>query len=55
MCLREAGRTSEAADAFAAAARLAPDCRSYHTMAANLQVQLKAAASPPKFSKPNKT
>jgi hypothetical protein len=37
MCLREAERTSEAAEAFAAAARLAPACRSYRQMAEHLR------------------
>jgi hypothetical protein len=36
MCLRQAGRLAEAAEAFAAAARLAPGCRSYREMAASL-------------------
>jgi hypothetical protein len=37
MCLRDLGRLAEAADAFAMAARLAPECRSYRQMVANLQ------------------
>ena len=37
MCLREAGRLPEAAEAFAAAARLAPACRGYQVMLASLQ------------------
>jgi hypothetical protein len=37
MCLREAGRWPEAADAFAAAARLAPACRGYQLMLASLR------------------
>ena len=37
MCLREAGRLPEAADAFAAAARLAPACRGYQAMADSLR------------------
>jgi hypothetical protein len=37
MCLREAGRAQEAADAFSAAAKLAPHCRGYSEMAATLQ------------------
>jgi hypothetical protein len=40
MCLREANRIPEAIEAFAAAARLAPGCRSYRTMVTNLQAQL---------------
>ncbi len=39
MCLREAGRVREAADAFAAAARLAPNCRSYSVQRATLERQ----------------
>lgn len=37
MCLREAGRLPEAAEAFAAAARLAPACRGYQVMLASLR------------------
>jgi hypothetical protein len=33
LCLREAGRLAEAAESFAAAARLAPGCAGYRTMA----------------------
>lgn len=33
MCLRQAGRLEEAAEAFGAAARLAPGCKSYKVMA----------------------
>jgi hypothetical protein len=40
MCLREAGKLSEAADAFAAAARLAPHCAGYRVMLASLQATL---------------
>ena len=36
MCLREAGRRAEAAESFAAAARLAPTCRGYRRMLASL-------------------
>jgi hypothetical protein len=36
MCLRQAGRLEEAAEAFAAAARIAPGCHSYCEMAARL-------------------
>jgi hypothetical protein len=36
MCLKEQGRIPEAAEAFASAARLAPDCHSYREMAARL-------------------
>jgi hypothetical protein len=39
MCLRDLGRLAEAADAFAAAARLAPECRSYRQMCASLQAK----------------
>jgi hypothetical protein len=37
MCLRESGKISEAADAFSAAARLAPGCQAYRDMQANLE------------------
>ncbi len=37
MCLREAGRLQEAADAFASAARFAPHCRSYKRMELQLR------------------
>ena len=40
MCLREAGRLSEAAQSFAAAVRLAPECRGYRTMLASLKTTL---------------
>jgi hypothetical protein len=40
MCLREAGRLQEAAQAFAAAARLAPSCQSYQKMVATLESAL---------------
>jgi hypothetical protein len=40
MCLREAGKLSEAAEAFAAAVRLAPRCHSYQEMQANLESRL---------------
>ena len=39
MCLREHGRTDEAAAAFAKATQLAPACRSYATMHAQLDRQ----------------
>jgi len=42
MCLIEAGRQSEAAEAFAAAARLAPGCQGYRQMLAGLQGRPKA-------------
>ncbi len=45
MCLREAGRLQEAAQAFAAAARLAPGCQSYRKMLAALE----SALGPPVF------
>lgn len=38
MCLREAGRTAEAAECFGAAARFAPDCAIYRAMAEQLSV-----------------
>lgn len=34
MCLREAGQLGEAAESFATAARLAPNCQSYRQMQA---------------------
>jgi hypothetical protein len=37
MCLREAGRLSEATDSFAAAARLSPQCHAYQALLADLQ------------------
>ncbi len=37
MCLREQGRLSEAAEAFAAAAKLAPGCRSYRQVLGSLE------------------
>jgi hypothetical protein len=37
MCLREAGRLPETAEAFGAASRLAPACRGYRVMLASLQ------------------
>lgn len=40
MCLREAGRLPEAAQAFAAAVRLAPGCQGHRTMLAKLQTKL---------------
>ena len=46
MCLREAGRLPEAAEAFAAAARLAPACRGYHVMLASLQARHGPGAPP---------
>jgi hypothetical protein len=39
MCLREAGRLPEAAEAFAAATRLAPACQGYRVMLASLQAR----------------
>ena len=39
MCLREAGRVPEAAEAFAAAARFAPACRGYQVMLASLRAE----------------
>ena len=49
MCLREAGRLPEAADAFAAAARLAPACRGYQVMLASLQARPVPGAPPLKL------
>jgi len=48
MCLREAGRLPEAAEAFAAAARLAPACRGYRVMLASLQSRPGPGAPPAK-------
>ena len=42
MCLREAGRKSDSAHAFAAAARLAPHCRSYAIQQGSLERELPA-------------
>jgi hypothetical protein len=50
MCLREARRAKEAADAFFAAANLAPNCRGYHQMFASLADQ--AARALPQASSP---
>src|ERR1035437_4588273 len=46
MCLREAGRLPEAAEAFAAAARRAPACQGYQVMLASLTARL-GPSSPP--------
>jgi hypothetical protein len=43
LCQREAGKLSEAAHSFAAAARLAPGCRGYQEVLANLEGKLRAA------------
>ena len=40
MCLREGGKPLEAAEAFAAAARLAPGCRGYRAMLVSLKDKL---------------
>jgi tetratricopeptide (TPR) repeat protein len=40
MCLRESGRLAEAAESFAAAARLSPGTRSYRQMADALHLRL---------------
>jgi Transglutaminase-like superfamily len=55
MCLREAGRRVEAADSFAAAARFAPNCRSYKRMELRLRdgITTKNASSPKLKPKPN--
>jgi hypothetical protein len=45
MCLREAGRLSEAAESFSAAARLSPECRSYQTVLASLQTTIARQAA----------
>jgi hypothetical protein len=46
MCLREFGKIAEAAQAFAAAARLAPDCQGYRDMQANLERNLQSPVHP---------
>ncbi|MGO8931768.1 MAG: hypothetical protein ACLQU3_33350 [Limisphaerales bacterium] len=46
MCLREGARLPEAAEAFAAAARLAPACRGYQVMLASLQSRPGPGAPP---------
>jgi hypothetical protein len=46
MCLRANGRRAEAAESFAAAARLAPRCRSYRFMLTELRVELSAQRRP---------
>jgi hypothetical protein len=45
LCLRETGKIAEAAQAFAAAARLAPDCQGYRDMQANLERRLRTQAA----------
>jgi hypothetical protein len=40
MCLREAGKLPEAAESFAAAARLSPQCHGYQALLAELQTTL---------------
>jgi hypothetical protein len=40
LCLRDNGRLGEAAEAFAAASRLAPQCRSYYEMHRHLGASL---------------
>jgi hypothetical protein len=45
MCLRETGRWAEAAEAFAAAAKLAPEVRSYEAMAASCRAAAPVGAS----------
>ncbi|MCX6925481.1 MAG: hypothetical protein NT154_20075 [Verrucomicrobia bacterium] len=45
MCLREAGRLPEAAEAFAAAAQFAPNCRGYQVMLASLRPGAGAVSS----------
>jgi hypothetical protein len=47
MCLRQAGRRPEAAQAFAAAARLAPTCRGYHVLLASLKSDLGSVSFTP--------
>ena len=53
MCLREAGRREEAADAFASAARFAPNVRSYKRMELQLRGAVTTTNAPPIQSKPD--
>jgi hypothetical protein len=53
MCLREAGRLPEAAEAFAAAVRLAPTCHGYRVMLASLHSSGSATSTPVPETKPN--
>jgi hypothetical protein len=46
MCLRDTGRVREATHAFAAAARLAPNCRSYAVLQSVFEHQLTARREP---------
>ena len=57
MCLREANRTAEAAEAFAAAVRHAPNVRGYRVMLASLERTLAASpqASQKAFAVPKST
>jgi hypothetical protein len=50
MCLRDLGRLAEAADAFAMASRLAPECRSYSQMFANLKSKQPPPQTPNKLN-----
>ena len=51
MCLRQAGRLPEAAEAFAAATRLAPTCRGYRVLLASLRPDFGSAAFTPHLLK----
>ena len=48
MCLREANRLPEAAESFANAGRLAPDCQGYQLMQASLERNLGPSLEKPK-------
>jgi hypothetical protein len=55
MCLREAGRLSEAVESFAAAARLSPQCHGYQALLADLQTTLASQTVSATTSSPNST
>jgi hypothetical protein len=58
MCLRDQGRLAEAAESFAAAVSLAPNCAGYRTMIARLQSALdraRSATALPQKSQPQTT
>jgi len=55
MCLCEAGRIPEAAESFAAAARLSPQCRTYQALLADLQTTLARQTASTASSSPNST
>ncbi len=55
MCLREAGRLSEAADSFAAAAKLAPNCRGHRQMLASCRPSSPPNPTTKEFSRASST